>query len=136
MKLYKVSRFNTNLMQSLFNTIDVAEVINNNDATILHNGSLIVGIEDEKAEALKYSLGSPLKNVAITGTMSNNRFVYNGIEPEAIHGVGSWWNGTERIIEPVMMFNHAEQHYATYLKKQYQQACVLYADEQGDVTFV
>lgn len=136
MKLYKVSRFNTSLMNSLFNTTDVAEVINNNDATILHNGSLIVGIEDEKAEALKYSLSNPLKNVAITGTLSDNRFVYNGTETEAMHGVGSWWNGTERIIEPVMMFSHAEQHYATYLKKQYKQACVLFADENANVTYV
>lgn len=128
MKLYKISKTIATLLYNV-NTLD--DLIKNQDITLLHDGTVLATLDAPVKGA------ELITNASITGTLStDNQFVYVGLMPTARHGVGSWHDGIDRIIEPVMLFYNSSIKHAKSLKMTYKQKTVLHTDNKGDVYFV
>jgi hypothetical protein len=139
-KLYSFGiKEQAHIIPVLFGLSGAGEVINNHPSTLLHDGTLVIGLTDEQALSAADRLSPAIGNVVIVATIGKNGgFVYNGpTPPDAVNGVGSWVNDKgATLIEPVMLFSDQTRNHAVRLRDDYKQECVLYTDSTGTVEFV
>jgi hypothetical protein len=140
MKLYSFNQpDHASVISKLFGLNEAGEVINNHPSTLLHDGTLVLGLTEDQALLVEDFLGPAMGNVVIVASIGKDGlFIYNGpTPPNAVNGVGSWVNDKGvTLIEPVMLFSDQTRNHAIQLRDEYNQECVLYTDSTGVIEFV